>query len=63
VSGLKIYGHTEFVHVPKKQKALDDSSEERILIGHGSRNIFRPTAKTTRKLNIARDVKCDKILL
>jgi len=41
VSGLRIYGCTAFVHVPKeKRKALDDRSEECILIGYGSGNTY-----------------------
>ena len=40
VSGLRIYGCTAFLHVPReKRKALDDVSEECILIGYGSGNI------------------------
>ena len=40
-SGLRIYGCTAFVHVLKeKRKALDDRSEEYILIGYGSGNIY-----------------------
>jgi hypothetical protein len=64
VSGLRIYGCTAFVHVPReKRKALDDRSEERILIGYGSGNIYRLLTKKTRKLIIARDVKFDKSLV
>jgi hypothetical protein len=64
VSGLRIYGCTAFVHVPKeKRKALDDRSEECILIGYGSGNIYRLLTKKTRKLIIARDVKFDESLL
>jgi len=64
VSGLRIYGCTAFVHVPKeKKKALDDQSEECILTGYGSGNIYRLLTKKTRKLIIARDVKFDDCLL
>jgi hypothetical protein len=48
------------VHVCKeKRQALDDRSEECILIGYGSGNIYRLLTKKTRKLFIARDVKFD----
>jgi len=61
VSGLRIYGCTAFVHVPKeKRKALEDRSEECIQIEHGCRNIYRLLAKKTRTLIIARDVKFDE---
>jgi hypothetical protein len=49
VSGLRIYGCTAFVQAPKeKRKALDDRSEECILIGYGSANIYRLLTKKTR---------------
>jgi len=64
VSGLRIYGCTAFVHVHKeKRKALDDRSEECILIGYGSGDIYRLLAKKTRKIIISRDVKFDESLL
>jgi hypothetical protein len=60
VSGLRIYEHTAFVHVLKqKRKALDDRSEECILIGYESGNVYRLLTKKTIKLIIARDVKFD----
>jgi hypothetical protein len=52
------------VHVPReKKKALDDRSKACILIGYGSRNIYKLLTKKTRKLIIARDVKFDESLL
>jgi hypothetical protein len=52
------------VHVPReKRKALDDRSEECILIGYGSGNTYRLLTKKTRELIIARDVKFDESLL
>jgi len=64
VYGLRIYGCTAFVHVPReKRKALDGRSEECTLIGYGSGNIYRLLTKKTRKLIIARDVKFDESLL
>jgi len=49
------------VHVPKeKRKALDDGSEECILIGYGSGNVYRLLIKKTKKLITARDVKFDE---
>jgi hypothetical protein len=64
VSGLRIYGCTAFVHVPKeKRKGLDDQSEEYIPIGYASGNIYRLLTKKTRKLIISRDVKFGESLL
>ena len=64
VTGLRIYGYTAFVPVPReKRKALDDRSQEHILIGYGSGNVYRLLTKNRRKLIIARDVKFDEILL
>jgi hypothetical protein len=61
VSVLRMYGCTAFLQVPKeKRKALDDQSEECILIGYGSGNIYRLLSKKTRKLIIARDVKFEE---
>ena len=59
------------MHVPKeKRKALDDGSEECILIGYGSEeciligygsgNVYRLLIKKTKKLITARDVKVDE---
>jgi hypothetical protein len=45
------------------EKALDDRSEECILIECGSGNIYRLLTKKTRKLIIARDCKFDESLL
>jgi hypothetical protein len=55
-----MYGCTAFVHVRReKRKALDDRSEECILIGYGSRNIYMLLTK--KKPIIARDVKFDEL--
>jgi hypothetical protein len=52
------------VHVRKeKRKAVDDRSEECVLIGSGSGNVHRLLTKETRKLIIVRDVKFDESLL
>jgi hypothetical protein len=49
MSGLGIYGCTAFVHVPREHiKALDDRSEECIVIGYGCANIYRLLTKKTR---------------
>ena len=55
MSGLRIYGCTAFVHVPrKKRKALDDRSEECILIGYGSGNIYRLLTKKKKKAHYSK---------
>ena len=57
-------GCTAFVHVPKeKRQALDDRSEECILIAYGSGKTYRLVTKKTRKFIIAGDVKFDESLL
>jgi hypothetical protein len=59
-----MYWFSAFVHVPKeKRHALDDRSEEWILIGYGSGNIYRLLTKKTKKLIIVTDVKFDETLL
>jgi hypothetical protein len=64
VSPLQIYGCTVVVHVLKvKRKTMDDLSEECILIGYRSGNIYRLVTKKTRKVIIARDDKFDETLL
>jgi hypothetical protein len=52
------------VHVLKEnRKDLYDRSEECILIGYGSGNVYRLLTKKTGKLIIARDVNSDETLL
>jgi hypothetical protein len=59
-----MYWCNEFVHVPTdKRQALDDHSQECILIAYGSGNISSLLTKRTREIVIARDVKFDATLL
>jgi len=56
-------GALHFCLFPKKKQSLDDQSEECILIGYRSGNIYRLLTKKTRQLIIARDIKFEKSLL
>lgn len=56
LKGLRIFGETAMIHVPKeKRKKLDDKSEEGIFLGYEP-NGFRIYNKMSKKVVIAKDV-------
>ena len=60
ISHFRIYGCKAYMHVPnQKRKPLDDRAGEWILVGYCTGSTYRLITKTTRRIEIARDVKFD----